>query len=452
MRSSVRRARHLAAPLVLAAVTALACTDRPGPVEPGPDTPTGKPAPPAAEPVELARMDCAVSVREETVTCGPPAPAGAAGDSAALIIYGGQDRYVTLTSSSVDYDSTTLKFRMNVTVRNLIRQAIGTTDGSTADPAGTMVFFVTPPTMTAGTGGTVAIDNADGTAMFTASDQPFFRYVQRLEQYAVSSPRTWQFNVPTTVERFAFSVMVAAPVQYPTGWIETSHPVWSMRRTFSRLVTATVYNQYGNEIPDATVTWTSYNPAVATVAADSGYVSGLLPGTVDLVATSTNDVIGTPGATQTGVARFTITGVSQTWTAGVGTDDWNNPGNWSRGVSPVAQDSATVPVIGGGIYPRLVENEEIGAVTVADGAEIALGAFNLTASDHVQSAPLTGGITSVGGRLILTGYGKNVSGRLPRMRVTGSYSLTGNVRTVAPLQTQGGRLRNTAFRIRVDGQ
>lgn len=452
MRSPVRRARHVAVPLVLAAVTALACTDRPGLVEPGPDAPTGEPTPPPAEAMNLARMDCAVSVRDEVVTCAPPAPAGAAGDSAALIIYGGQDRYVTLASSSVDYDSTTFKFRMNVTVRNLIRQAIGTTDGTTADPAGIMVFFVTPPTMTQGTGGTVAIDNADGTDMFTASDQPYFRYVQRLEQYAVSSPKTWQFDVPTTVERFAFSVMIAAPVRYPTGWIETSHPVWSMRRTFSRLVTATVYNQYGNEIPDAVVTWSSSNPAVAAVAADSGYVTGLLPGNVDLVATSTNDVIGTPGAVQTGAARFTITGVAQTWTAGAGTDDWNEPGNWSRGVAPVAQDSIDIPVVAANLYPRLVENEEIGRITMSDATSIALGSFNLTASQDVVSAPLSGGISSSVGRLVLTGTAKNLSGRLPRLTVLGTYSLTGNVNMTAPLRIQGGRIRNSGFRIRSSPQ
>ncbi len=68
------------------------------------------------------------------------------------------------------------------------------------------------------------------------------------------------------------------------------------------------------------------------------------------------------------------------------------------------------------------------------------------------TCPFTGGITSTAGRLILTGTARDLTGVVPRLRVTGTYTLTGNVTTIAPLQVQSGRLRNTAFRIRVSQQ
>jgi hypothetical protein len=55
------------------------------------------------------------------------------------------------------------------------------------------------------------------------------------------------------------------------------------------------------------------------------------------------------------------------------------------------------------------------------------------------------------GRLFLSGNGRTVSGRLPRTTVTGHYLATGNVDVGGQLRSQGGRLRTTAFRIRVNG-
>ncbi|HYW10129.1 MAG TPA: Ig-like domain-containing protein [Longimicrobium sp.] len=420
---------------------AAACIDSANPVGPA-----GEPAGPGegAPPIELVRMQCTANVRAGTVQCAGPVVAGASAD----LVYGGQNRFVALTSTNATYDAVTHKFTFDVRVRNLLRQAIGTTDGTTADPSGVKVFMVQPPYPTEGTGN-ITIDNADGTGTFSRSEpQPFFRYVTRLAQYEQSAARTWQFDVDPSVATFAFSVAIASPVRYPTGWIETSLDNFSLRRTFSRLVTATVYDQFGTPIPDAVVTWSSANTARATVPADSGLVTGLLPGAVDIVATSTNDVPGTVGATQAGSARFNIAGVALTWTNGGGSNDWNAPANWDRGVQPVAEDSVTVPVVGSDIYPVLVENESIGAVTVGDGARIEIGAFNLTASQNVISAPFTGGILGTSGRVELTGTEKTVSGRFPRMRVSGRYSLVGNVEATAPIRVESGRLRNAEFRLR----
>jgi hypothetical protein len=139
--------------------------------------------------------------------------------------------------------------------------------------------------------------------------------------------------------------------------------------------------------------------------------------------------------------------VTRIWEGDV-SNDWNTGGNWNLGAPPFPLDSVQIPVVAG-VYPLFVENESIGGVQVSDGASISLGAFNLTASSSVTSAPTTGGITSTSGRLVLTGTAQTVAGRLPRTTVTGTYSLTGNVQTTAGLRVQLGRLRNTSFRVRV---
>ena len=449
-------AARLFTALGLAAVAAAACTDRTGPLEPG-QTPGGGPGTGGKPPSVTLTLDCRADIRARSVTCAAPAPR--TGGASADLIYGGQNKYVLLTSSSVDYDSTTHKFKFNVSLRNLLRQAIGTTNGTTADPSGVKVFFRQQPVATAGTG-TITVENINGTGDFTEANQPYYSYVQLLAPFATSANKAWQFDVPPTVISADFKVAISAPVQFPNGWIEISHPVWSIRRTTSKLLTAKVFSPLGEEIEaPAEVTWSVSNPALASVPADSGLVEGLLPGTVTVTASSTNRVAYANGDTatftQTGTAQLTVTGKMLTWTQAGGNNDWNNALNWSPSVTPVAQDSVTIPVVVSGIYPVLTDDEQIDAVTVANTASIQLTIHDLTATGDVLSAPSSGGITSSTGRLFLSGIGsRNLSGIVPKLRVTSgaNYSLAGNVLTVAPLRIEAGRLRNTAFRIRVNNQ
>lgn len=429
----------------LAAATALACTDRRNPAAPAPgDDPAD---PHGSTAIPLTQLDCSASVSDQTVSCKPadPPPTGARGD----IIYGSQDVFVVSTTSSVNYDAGTHKFTFNLKLRNLLRQAIGTTDGVTADPAGVKVFFHQLPTATSGSG-VITVDNPTGVGTFTASGQPYYAYVELIDSYLESANKLWQFDVPATVTSFDFKLLLSSPVQFPTGWIDVSEPAYSLSRTHTKTLFGVVRDQFGRAIPGAVITWSSGDNTLATIAAD-GTVTGVLPGAVDLTASSTNDVPGTPGATQHGGSHFTITGTSLVWTAGAGTTDWNTPGNWDRGVSPVPEDSATIPVLASAIYPVLTANQGIGRIEVADGASVSLGAFDLTASQDVL-AGLTGGITATTGRVLMTGIAKTTAGLLPRMRVSGTYSLTGNVNTTASLRVESGRIRNTSFRIRVTSQ
>ncbi|HET6764859.1 MAG TPA: hypothetical protein VFH27_14340, partial [Longimicrobiaceae bacterium] len=78
-----------------------------------------------------------------------------------------------------------------------------------------------------------------------------------------------------------------------------------------------------------------------------------------------------------------------------------------------------------------------------------LNAFDMTASANV-TAGTTGGITNTSGRLFLAGTAKTVEGKLPVLRVTGTYSLTANVTSRAPVQVDAGRLTVSALRLQVD--
>lgn len=187
-------------PIPIARILALAtlalsaaCTDR---------SPTGAAGTPPGGREVKTQIACTVSVPDRAVRCGDPAPAdGAAQD----IILGGQGTYVRLESANVAYDSVAGAFSMDVTVQNLLPQPMGTPDSVSA--TGVRVFFDQLPTATAGSG-EIDIANEDGTGSFTSIGQPYFEYPGILQPRGASQPRTWRFDVPASVTRFAFTVYV----------------------------------------------------------------------------------------------------------------------------------------------------------------------------------------------------------------------------------------------------
>jgi hypothetical protein len=162
---------------------------------------------------------------------------GGAGLPAGLhaIEFGGQNVLSRLTSSNVSYNGDTEIFQFDVTVQNLMNEAIGTPDGVVADPEGIQVFFARDIKTTSGSG-TVTVDNADGTGTFsTGTNLPYFQYNQILVKDAVSSAKTWRLNVPGTVTSFSFKVYLSTDVQYllvinevmanPNGLVSTENPL-----------------------------------------------------------------------------------------------------------------------------------------------------------------------------------------------------------------------------------
>jgi hypothetical protein len=157
----------------------------------------------------LQELDCVGSVAGGiTCTQARPRLGGASG-----AIYGGQNVFVRLTSSNASYDEGTETFSVNVTVQNLMNEAIGTPDGVTPDAAGIRVFVSQMPYSTGGPGD-VTVLNADGTAWITAADQPYFRYDEVLETNEVSASKPWQFGMNAGVNTFSFKVLIQTEVQY----------------------------------------------------------------------------------------------------------------------------------------------------------------------------------------------------------------------------------------------
>jgi len=206
MHMSAAKGKEQSSPAVACrAVLALAafgsaCSDR---------SPSG---PALSPPVSVRLLTCQADVRAQTLTCATPGPTvtGSAAGASADLILGGQGMYVQLRSSNVSYDAGTQIFRADVTVQNLTALNLGTPDGSTV--TGVKVFFHSGPTVTAGAG-TVTVANADGTGTFTGTNQPYFLYNEILPTGQVSSGKTWQWSVPSTVAFFTFQVLVDAAVQ-----------------------------------------------------------------------------------------------------------------------------------------------------------------------------------------------------------------------------------------------
>ncbi len=131
-------------------------------------------------------------------------------------IVGGQGVYVLLSSSNVNYDASAEVFSADVTVQNLMSRRLGTPDGNTV--TGVRVFFHSGPQVTSGSG-TVAVRNPDGISTFTGASQPYFEYAEMLNTNATTVPKTWEWDVPSSVLTFAFEVYVEADrTGNPAGW------------------------------------------------------------------------------------------------------------------------------------------------------------------------------------------------------------------------------------------
>src|SRR5690606_35831095 len=120
-----------------------ACEREDGPLSPGPETA------PELETVQ-ATFVCHADLKTESIGCVPQTPALPDGTSGALI--GGQGTYIHLEAANVSYDAGNERFSAVVTVRNLLTQPLGTSDGETVDGEGIRVFFVELPVATEGSG------------------------------------------------------------------------------------------------------------------------------------------------------------------------------------------------------------------------------------------------------------------------------------------------------------
>ncbi len=170
----------------------------------------------------LVELACTGNVRSSTVTCQPAAPTRTLAARTALLagqgldvrkrVLGGQDVNVRLTSSNVAYNAGTEVFQFDVTIQNLLNEALGSINGVTPDAGGIKVFFYQAPTATSGTG-VISILNKDGTGTFNGANQDYYSYTGILAKDEVTAAKTWQFSVPATVNTFSFTVYLETTVQ-----------------------------------------------------------------------------------------------------------------------------------------------------------------------------------------------------------------------------------------------
>src|SRR5687767_92363 len=249
-----------AAVVILAGASALSCLDRPAPLAPVPGKDPGDSVQTPSQSYVLGVIRCSGSTAAPaSLSCGnvdvSSVPEG--------VILGGENTYVRVETANPNYDAGAQLYTADVTLRNLIEQALGTSDGTTLDADGIKIFLQTGPTVTSGTG-TITVD-ADGLGTFMATAQPYFQVNQVLDAFEISPVRQWRFEMPPTVIAFDFTVYVWAPVQYPEGYITISPAAYTIKPDSTRSIVAEVKSASGNVIAAAPVTWSTADTTIALV-------------------------------------------------------------------------------------------------------------------------------------------------------------------------------------------
>ena len=246
----------------------------------------------------VASLTCTAHVAARELSCGPvPVVSSETEPGPQRVVLGGQNQYVTLSSTNVSYDGGTQIFQADVTVTNLVAQGLGSPDGGITT-TGVRVFHHTGPTTTGGTG-TVTVANADGTGTFTGTNQPYHFYDVYVPQNVATAAKTWEWSVPPTVSTFVFEVFVDADVWGESGYVDvTPSSNWIGTVGGSGTLSATVRDVVDRPI-GGTVTWTSSNPSIADVDPNTGVVTAMAPGVVDIVAS-------TGGPEADGFSRITV--------------------------------------------------------------------------------------------------------------------------------------------------
>lgn len=247
----IRPLRCLLAGVLL---TFAACTDARTPLDP--ENPAPQPAAP------LQGLSCAVDLARGGMTCDELAPQTGSALGSGGVIVGGQNQYVRLASSGVAAVGDTIE--VDVTIQNLIPQALGTTDGTTADGRGVRIFFSDGPT--AHPQGTAWVANPDGETFFLSPAQPYFQYDTILGQNETSTPRKWKLAHTPGATRITFTVYVAAQVQHEGERIVMTSPL----NTFllpgdTATLGAQVQDMMGRPVAGRPVTWWTSEPDVISV-------------------------------------------------------------------------------------------------------------------------------------------------------------------------------------------
>lgn len=162
-----------------------------------------------------------------------PVPMGGSGFTPA--VYGDQGGTVRLSNTPVvvtQPSSTVRRFEAQVGIRNLLAHVVGDEQAGASPPdtVGIFVFFISGPIVTAPspcTGCAVTLVSHLGTATFTAPNQKYFHWQERLApagsltgEDTTRQRATWRFDADAAVTGFQFDVLISAawPPPHETRW------------------------------------------------------------------------------------------------------------------------------------------------------------------------------------------------------------------------------------------
>jgi hypothetical protein len=262
--------------LAMPALLATGCTDAVKATAPSANLPAITAADQGAP---LTSLVCDASIQTRTVSCA--SPDDSVFSASRDVLFGGQNQYITLTSTNIQTLADTFAF--DVTVKNLIPQAIGTNDGTTAAATGVRVFFNAGPTST--TGGTISVANQDGVGTFLSAAQPYYQYNGVLANNAVSAAKRWKLQFTPAVTHFTFTVYVSAAVQYPNGYVDGTPYVLALNPNEVRTLTGTARTFVGNPVAGQSVAWATSNASIAAVSG-AQLTAGSSRGTATLTPTA----------------------------------------------------------------------------------------------------------------------------------------------------------------------
>lgn len=242
---------------------------------------TGNEAPPA--PVEANPNTAGMlrgTVREDgTVLLESLDPSIQVGDDASGAIYGNQNVTARVTTSAFTVNTTggTKTWTFKLAVHNLLPYPVGTIDGVSSAPQDTIgmyVFFPHAPTVVSPNpcgGCVVSVQGTQGMASFTAPNQQYYYYHDRLSAKGLAgdsttSNPTWTFKAPPQVSSFRFFVVLSSP--WPRG-MQSQDTSWSV-----------FYNPSIDSIPDV-----NGKPRWKTVGVSNSATSSLVSGALKMVAT-----------------------------------------------------------------------------------------------------------------------------------------------------------------------
>jgi hypothetical protein len=261
------------------ALVAFACGDR--------VDPTGVIA--KGEPPVLQAFACTASTAARSISCETTTPPPASTLRLDQKVFGNQGLYVRLKSANAAYNTTTNIFSFTLTAQNLTTTMFSTADGVTRDAAGVRVVFSAPPV--GSPSGIITVANPTGQATYTSPNQDYFQYGGQiggvdqidlggdgiLQTAEVSGSKTWQLNVPNTVQTFSFVLYVAA--QTPAGALSTAAPqIDSIKpATLVRGGTATVFGRNFALVPASNTINVDGLPSVGLPGAAAGQLNFVVP-------------------------------------------------------------------------------------------------------------------------------------------------------------------------------